>query len=278
MAIQAYVTPSIVILGGQKKLWALVGSSRTTAIKLLPVVLPIRVPITMDIRRESIPSQNYMGTLTDTSTNSPLAIYADNLPVTQWFDRRVIYKEVLAQAYDYTEPKLGMSRWPTLSDDAQVLLFNITEGSGDNQVSTVDARVDVITAVDSLPAVREVAIVEKMDDGQWRVAGYGYSEAGVPKSLDLKVTTSGTLYAIGMDDYGKRFAPGVELAVGERVRPTQYTGWLYEATQAGELPSVEPEWWPASDVNPSRLVGTVWLKAVRYYQPVAHGPVPAEFV
>lgn len=237
-----------------------------------------RVGVAISVRREGLPSDNYLATLADPATGAMLAVFAPNNPITQYFTRTTIYREVLAQAYEYTEPRLGMSRWPTIGESADTLLFNITEGSGDNQVSTVDARVAVIAAVDSLPAVREVALVEKMDDGQWRVAGYGYSEAGVFKSLDLKVTTSGTLYAIGMDDYGKQFAPGVELAVGERVRPTQYTGWLYEVTQAGQLPSVEPDWWPASDVNPARLVGTVWLKAVRYYQPVAHGPVPVEFV
>lgn len=233
----------------------------------------------MRVRREGVPSTDYLATLRDPALQRDIAIFTPNNPTqTQWFNRSVVYIEVIAQVYEYTEPRLGMTRWPTLGDSAHDLLFNITEGDGSNQVSTVDARVEVIAAVDSLPAVREVAVVEKMDDGQWRVAGYGYSEAGVFKSLDLKVTTSGTLYAIGMDDYGKQFASGIALAVGERVRPTQYAGWLYEVTQAGELPSVEPEWWPASDVNPSRLVGTVWLKAVRYYQPVAHGPVSVEFV
>lgn len=242
--------------------------------------IPARVPVSFYVRREGVPSVDYLATLApDLTPNAHLAIFIpSNGQTTQWFAREAIYLPVIAQAFEYTEPRLGMTRWPTVSETADSFLFNITEGSGGNQVSTVDARVEVITAVDSLPAVREVALVEKMDDGQWRVAGYGYSEAGVFKSLDLKVTTSGTLYAIGMDDYGKRFASGIALAVGERVRPTQYAGWLYEVTQAGELPSVEPEWWPASDVNPSRLVGTVWLKAVRYYQPVAHGPVPVEFV
>mgnify|MGYP007082583034 CR=1 FL=1 len=243
-----------------------------------PTSFGVRVPITVAVKRESEDSSDFLVTLQSTATNAMLAIYLPNSPNPQWFLRDVIYQEVLAQAYEYSEPRLGISRWPTLSETANRLLFNLTESGGGNQVPTVDARLKAVATVDSVWASREMVVVERMDDGQWRVAGYGYSEAGVLKSLGLKVTTSGTLYAIGMDDYGKQFAPGIELAVGERVRPTQYTGWLYEVTQAGQLPSVEPEWWPASDVNPPRLVGTVWLKAVRYYQPVAHGPVPAEFV
>jgi len=276
MALAAYVMPSLILLGGRQRLWANVAAESMPERRLLSLSLPIRVPITMDIRRESVPSENYLGTLSDAATGTPIGFYAPGLPTTQWYDRNAVYKELLAQAFDYTPPKLGMSRWPVAGENSNTFLFNITEGSGGNQVSTVDARVDVSTAVDSLPAVREVAIVERMDDGQWRVAGYGYSEAGVFKSLDLKVTTSGTLYAIGMDDYGKMFVPGAALAVGERVRPTAFTGWVYEVTEAGALPSAEPEWWAADGENASRLVGTARLQAKRYYRPLAHGPIKVE--
>lgn len=234
----------------------------------------------MRVRREGMPSTDYLATLRNPALQRDIAIFTPNNPTqTQWFDRSVVHIEVIAQVYEYTEPRLGMTRWPTLSDSAYDLLFNIQEGDGGgDQVSTVDATIDVQASVDALPAVREVAIVERMDDGQWRIAGYGLSEAGQFKQLDLKITTSGTLYAIGMDDYGKIFVPGAPVLVGERVRPTAFGGWLYQVTQAGDLPTIEPEWWAADGENAARLVGTARLQAKRFYRPLAHGPIQAQLV
>lgn len=237
-----------------------------------------RVPVTTTVNRDGVPSVDYLVTLQSVLSGHVLAYYSPDSPATQWFMRAAVYQEVIATAYEFSSPRLGITRWPTISETANSFLFNVTEGEGGGGPSTVDARVDVSAAVDSIPSVRQVAIVERMDDGQWRVAGYGYSEAGVFKSLDLKVTTSGTLYAIGMDDYGKMFVPGAALVVGERVRPTAFAGWVYEVTEAGALPSVEPEWWAADGENASRLVGTARLQAKRYYRPLAHGPIKVEIL
>ena len=236
----------------------------------------IRVPISVEVRREGEPSGDYMVRLEDSATGAPLAIYSKDSFNPQWFARAAIYREVLAQAYEYTEPRLGMSRWPTLSETANHLLFNLTESDGGNQVPTVDARLKAAATVDSAWASRETVIVERMDDGQWRVAGYGRTPDDGQGDIDLKVTTSGTVYAIALDDFGVTFVPGLAVAIGDRVRPAVFGGWVYEVTEPGELPATEPEWWPAVGENPSRPLGTARAIAVRYFRPLAHGPVPVE--
>lgn len=236
------------------------------------------VPVTARVRREGEVSHNYLVTLANAASAQIIAIYTHEATGAQWFSRSVIYREVLAQAYEYTEPRLGMSRWPTLSDTANDLLFNITEGSGENQVSTVPATVDLLTAVDSVRAVRHAVIVERMDDGQWRVAGYGDSRPDALAALDLQVTTSGTLYALGIDDFGIQFVPALAVAAGQRIRPSRFAGWLYEITEPGVLPSTEPQWWSIEGDNPSRPLGTARAVAVRYYHPLALGPVTVEML
>ncbi|WP_134677017.1 hypothetical protein [Ectopseudomonas khazarica] len=236
----------------------------------------IFVPISVEVRREGEPSDRWLVTLQRSDTNQALANFYDGGPNPQYLSRAVIYREVLAQAYEYSEPRLGMSRWPTLSETANHLLFNLTESDGGNQVPTVDARLKAAATVDSVWSSRETVIVERMDDGQWRVAGYGRTPDDGLGDIDLKVTTSGTVYAIALDDFGVTFVPGLAVAVGDRVRPAAFGGWVYEVTEAGELPAAEPEWWPAVGENPSRPLGTARAIAVRYYRPLAHGPVPVE--
>ena len=236
----------------------------------------IFVPISVEVRREGEPSDRWLVTLQRSDTNQALANFYDGGPNPQYLSRAVIYREVLAQAYEYTEPRLGMSRWPTLSETANHLLFNLTESDGGNQVPTVDARLKAAATVESAWASRETVIVERMDDGQWRVAGYGRTPNIGLGDIDLKVTTSGTVYAIALDDFGVTFVPGLAVAVGERVRPATFGGWVYEVTEAGELPAAEPQWWPAVGENPSRPLGTARAIAVRYFRPLAHGPVPVE--
>jgi hypothetical protein len=241
-----------------------------------PPALEPRVPITAIVLREGQPSVSFLITLRESSSNNILAHFLPNSPP-QTFRRSVVYKEMLAQAFEYTEPRLGVTRWPTLSETANTLLFNITDAS-DNQVSTVPATVDLQVKVDSLAAIREAVVIERMDDGQWRVAGYGNSLKTALAEIALEVTTSGALYAVGLDDYGVAFVGGLSLPVGARVRPTHYVGWLYEITEAGTLPATEPTWWPAEGDNASRLLGTARAIAVRYYQPLAHGPLPVELL
>ncbi|MNC60091.1 hypothetical protein D3C75_1099470 [compost metagenome] len=95
--------------------------------------------------------------------------------------------------------------------------------------------------------------------------------------MDLRVT-DGLIYAIALDDYGYAYQPNLAVAVGDTIRPSIYTGWLYRITEAGTLPVTEPEWWPIDGDNAPRALGTARAVAVRYYRPLAHGPVPVEMI
>lgn len=153
--------------------------------------------------------------------------------------------------------------------------FNITSGEGGGNPGAprvVQARV----RVDGALASREVVLVEKPSDGQWRMAGYGPTPNG-EGTIDVRVT-DGSLYAIGLDDWGTVFTADLAVTVGQTIRPSQYTGWLYRITEPGTLPATEPQWWPAEGENPSHLLGTARAVAVRYYQPLAHGPIPVEIL
>ena len=235
-----------------------------------------RVPVSIQVNREGEPSTDYLVTMTSDETLSMLALFTKYGPKTQWFDRAKIYQTVIAQAYEYSEPRMGITRWPTIQQGADSFLFNVIESDGGNQVSTVPALVDVAASVDAVPSVRKVVIVELMDDGQWRVAGYGGSDKDALATLDLQVTTTGTHFALGLDDFGSVFVPRLDVSVGDRVRPTRFRGWVYTVTEAGSLPEVEPVWWPVEGDNSPRLCGTARLQAVRYYRPLAHGPITVE--
>jgi len=235
-----------------------------------------RVPVTINVQREGVPSSSFQVTLQAESNNMLLAFYGPYAPRTQWFKRSAIFQTVIASAYELSEPRMGITRWPTISETASSFLFNVTEGNGGGGPSTVDATIQVGAAVQGEWKPREAVVVERMDDGQWRVAGYGRTSSDGFRALDLKVTTSGTIFAMSLDEYGTRFVPAQQVQVGQRVRPVVFTGWVYEITEPGVLPPAEPAWWPALGENPSRPLGTARAIAVRYYQPLAHGPLPVE--
>ena len=91
----------------------------------------------------------------------------------------------------------------------------------------------------------------------------------------IAVVVDGSLYALGLDDFGIPFSPGLTVEVGRRIRPSVFTGVLYRITEPGALPAAEPTWWPITSEG-SRELGTARAEAVRYYRPLAHGPVTAE--
>jgi len=197
------------------------------------------------------------------------------VPVMQLFRTELLRDQFLVQITDNGVPRLGLMRWPVLDASTRLLSYNLTEGQGGG-VITQPAKIPSLARVDGIQRVRKVVVVEEQADGQWRVAGAGATRPDGWQDVDLDVTASGTRYALGLDDFGTLFEPGKAVTIGQRVRPTRFAGWLYEVTEAGNLPSVEPEWWPIQGENPSRQLGTARAIAVRYYVPLALGPVPVE--
>jgi len=152
--------------------------------------------------------------------------------------------------------------------------YNITSGEGGQQGDP--AQVSGLVRVERMPANREIVLVERPADGEWRLAGHGPTPNG-SGVIDVRVV-GGDVYALGLDDYGVAFVPELAVQVGQRIRPTRYAGWLYEITEAGQLPAVEPGWWAAQGDNPSQPLGTARAVARRYFQPIAHGPIPVEVI
>lgn len=182
--------------------------------------------------------------------------------------------EWVAVGVDDNPPRKSRAIYLALSESG-LLPFNITQGEGGStggDPATLAARV----RVDGVDAAREVVAIERPADGFWRVAGQGVSMDGA-LAMELQVT-GGQVYAVALDDWGVQYQSGLEVSVGQTIRPSVYTGWLYRITEAGTLPATEPEWWPIDGDNAPRQLGTARAVAVRYYRPLAHGPVPVEMI
>lgn len=178
--------------------------------------------------------------------------------------------EWLACGVDDAPPRKTRAVYLAISDSG-VLTYNITsgEGSGGGASAEIAARV----RVDGVLAEREVVFMEKPSNGQFRIAGYGPAQNG-ESNIELKVT-DGLIYAVALDGWGMAFQPSLNVAEGDRIRPTVFMGWIYQITQAGQLPAVEPAWWDDSLQGPQPL-GTARAEVHRYYPPQGLGPLPVE--
>jgi hypothetical protein len=186
----------------------------------------------------------------------------------------LVQGEWLVVGRDDAPPRRTRAVYMAFSESGTIA-FNITSGEGGGQQGD-PAHVSARVRVERVPARREVVLLERPADGEWRLAGYGPTPGGSGE-IDLRVV-GGDVYAMAVDDYGVAFVASLAVQVGQRIRPTQYSGWVYEITEAGQLPSTEPEWWAAVGENPSRPLGTARAVARRYFQPIAHGPVPVEVI
>lgn len=204
------------------------------------------------------------------------AVFAGSHLASNLFLASAVDKDWLLQVIDFAEPPLSVARYLRVNQDL-TLAIDINDGSGGGgggSPATIAARVKV----DGQFAERTVVAVEQQSDGAWRVAGSGRTDALGELGLELRVTPSGMLYALGLDDWGIPFQPDLVVAEGAVIRPAQFLGWLYRITQAGQLPATEPEWWVAEGDNASRPLGTARAVAVRYYQPIGHGPLTPEVI
>lgn len=180
--------------------------------------------------------------------------------------------EWLAIGVDDNAPRKTRALYLALSEEG-TYTFNISQGEAG---SGVPAELDAVVKVDGVLANREVVVLERPDDGTWRVAGFGNAVDGA-LTVELR-TLQGDHYAVALDDYGIAFTPDLVVTVGQRIRPQPFAGWLYEVTEAGTLPANEPDWWLPDGDNAPRMLGTARAVVVRYHRPLAHGPVPVETI
>lgn len=240
----------------------------------MPALLALRrvaLALTRDGVQTSSPKLAWLLSPASLQIVAPFAVL-NGVSVSQTFVASAIDGLHILLAVDEAEPKRAVARYPAISADL-TLSVDLNDGAGGG-VPGVPASVSARVKLNGTFAEREVVAVERQTDGVWRVAGSQRVADGV---IDLQVT-GGDVYAMGADDFGSQFEPLLEVVVAQRVRPSLYAGWLYQITEPGTLPATEPQWWAAEGDNAPRLLGTARAIAVRYYQPLAHGPVPVEII
>jgi hypothetical protein len=246
-------------------------------IVLPPQIIPLDLGfalrrITLRITREGFQTPGVKtGNLLAPGTLTPRAFFIarDGFSDSQLFLAAAVDTDHLLLITDEQRPRLAAARFPSVVADV-VYSIDLNDGAGGS--AGVPATLAATVRVDGVSVAREMLVVERQTDGAWRIAGSGRVSGN---AIDLRVT-GGEVYAVALDDFGTRFQAGLGVVQGDVVRPAQFAGWLYQITEPGTLPSVEPEWWAAEGDNASRPLGTARAIAVRYYQPLAHGPVPVE--
>lgn len=237
---------------------------------------PLRT-ITINVTRDGQQNSDYKEATLWASLyeRSPLVIFPfrDGITASRTFVAAAVDGKKALMVYDFDAEPYGTIRTPTISADI-ALNIDLNDGTGGGGVTGDPASAAALVRVDKLPAERELVAIEKTSTGTWRMAGNQVLQAG---ELSMQVT-GGQVFAVGLDDYGTSFQAGLTVIEGLRIRPTNMQGWLYVVTQAGDLPLDEPVWWPEQGENPPQLVGTARLQAVRYYQPIAHGPIHYELI
>lgn len=199
----------------------------------------------------------------------------DGLSATHAFAASAIDGRRMFVLQDFDAQPYAVIRLLNVDDDLS-LQIDLNDGTGGGSAEpTEPARIPAIVRHDGSPAIREVVAVERRTDGSWRFAGSTLVEESGDLSLQV---TGGEVYAFGVDDYGIRFQANGAVEIGQAIRPTVFEGWLYQVTEAGTLPATEPQWWPIQGDNAAREVGTARLQAIRYYQPIGHGPVNYELI
>lgn len=245
--------------------------------ELLPLpVSPARRVVTVQMTRDGEQTADQkIARLVDTGL-VPQAFFVTDYQTSQLFLASAVDTTWLILATDETPPARAGAAYVSIDSDLTIAL-DLTDGSGGGGGGQ-PARLAAMVRVEKLPAIREVVALERVVDGSWRVAGTGITDSSGMADLDLRVTPSGRVYALSVDDFGAPFQADLPVSVGQRIRPSVFGGWLYEITEPGVLPPTEPEWWPAQGDNASRPLGTARAIAVRYYRPLAHGPLPRELI
>lgn len=215
----------------------------------------------------------------DESTTVPSALFylGPSGSQKQYFSQAILGEWYVA-VMNLGEPRMGSLRWPVLTERDNVLRFDLSEGTDGGNTGGDKGLVHVHTYLEGRPAERDVVVVEQLNDGTWRMVGFGKTDATGAAAVEVKVLPDTKVFGLVPDDYGFKFVPNQEVVVGDRVRPSEYRGWLYQITAPGVLPADEPGWWPAVGENAPQELGTARAIAIRYYQPIGHGPFPVEML
>lgn len=123
----------------------------------------------------------------------------------------------------------------------------------------------------------EVAVFERRGDA-YVAMGRALSNAVGEFRVETQVYGGGDVFAFAADFPGVIWSPGIELNLGNRLRPTTNNGYVYEIVEAGVSGATEPAWWADQGDGTEGYIGTARAKARPYYQPVGHGPLQMTLV
>lgn len=123
----------------------------------------------------------------------------------------------------------------------------------------------------------EVAVFERRGD-TYVAMGRALSNAVGEFRVETQVYGGGDVFAFAADFPGVIWSPGVELNLGNRLRPTTNNGYVYEIVEAGVSGATEPAWWADQGDGTEGYIGTARARARPYYQPVGHGPLQMTLV
>lgn len=250
---------TVIVLRGQP-----IPVPRTDAVRVVRVVLTRDGEQTPELKRARLVDSASM------SIQAEFTVW-DGAQAEQTFLASAVDGRWLLLALDELPPARAAARYPTISED---VTFNIDLNDGSGSGGGVPAALDATLKVDGMPANRAIVALEQVPSGEWRVAGYGATVDG-DLDMDLRVAGSGQVYVVAMDAWGTVFQPSLNVAEGDLIRPTVFMGWIYQITQVGQLPAVEPDWWDDSLQGPQPL-GTARAEVHRYYPPQGRGPIPVE--
>lgn len=91
--------------------------------------------------------------------------------------------------------------------------------------------------------------------------------------VETDVYGGGDIFAFAADFPGVVWQAAATLSLGDRVRPTENNGYVYEIITAGNSGATEPAWWADAGDGTEGAIGSATAKARPYYQPVGHGPL-----
>lgn len=120
-------------------------------------------------------------------------------------------------------------------------------------------------------AVSRPIVVTQLIDGIPAQIGYGYSRFDGTFTVSLFTESDAPVIATSWQAYGDIWQAESSVSNGDVIRPTEANGFVYQVINSGVLGAVEPNWTAIKDEQVTN--GSVTLKAVVYYQPVAHAPI-----
>lgn len=184
---------------------------------LPPTRHPLRVPLTFTITNKGLPSPDYIVRVTDPTTLEDIAIYAPNLPTTQYFLQENIYRELMVQIFDYVPPKSGVSQWPVIGIGSDNFAFEMSGsggGGGSLPYPSGSSRVRGV-AHDDIDLVAPDKIIRVYHRDSGLLLGEGTTDSKGAFNIKVPTTNSELMYLIGIDPDKKLSPPVLDYIVAE---------------------------------------------------------------